>query len=184
MIIGITGTLGAGKGTVVEYLKTKGFIHYSARDFFVEEVKRRNLTVNRDTITETANDLRTKNGPDYVLKTLFSRATETGGDSVIESIRALAEGEFVKAHGQLWAVDADRKARYERIIRRASETDVISFDKFVEDEEREMNSTDPAKQNIAGVMKTADVVLTNNGTPEELFAQVEVALNAVNTKNA
>ena len=31
-IVGITGTLGAGKGTVVEYLtQQKGFKHYSAR---------------------------------------------------------------------------------------------------------------------------------------------------------
>ena len=33
IIIGITGTLGAGKGTVVEYLKKKSFKHYSVRSF-------------------------------------------------------------------------------------------------------------------------------------------------------
>ena len=27
LIIGITGTLGAGKGTIVEYLREKGFRH-------------------------------------------------------------------------------------------------------------------------------------------------------------
>ena len=32
IIIGITGTLGAGKGTIVDYLvKQKGFVHYSVR---------------------------------------------------------------------------------------------------------------------------------------------------------
>ena len=33
IIIGITGTIGAGKGTIVELLIKKGFKHYSVRDF-------------------------------------------------------------------------------------------------------------------------------------------------------
>jgi len=33
IIIGITGTLGAGKGTVVEYLKTKGYLLVFTKDF-------------------------------------------------------------------------------------------------------------------------------------------------------
>jgi len=41
IIIGITGTLGAGKGTVVEYLQEKGFRHYSARGFITKEVEKR-----------------------------------------------------------------------------------------------------------------------------------------------
>ena len=60
-IIGITGTLGAGKGTIVDYLvKEKGYVHYSVRAFLAEEVKRRGLEVNRDTLTEIGNDLRAK----------------------------------------------------------------------------------------------------------------------------
>ena len=43
-IIGITGTLGAGKGTIVDYLvQKKGYLHYSVRAFLSEEVKRRGL---------------------------------------------------------------------------------------------------------------------------------------------
>ena len=58
-IIGITGTIGAGKGTIVDYLvKEKGYVHYSVREFLAEEVKRRGLEVNRDTLTEVGNDLR------------------------------------------------------------------------------------------------------------------------------
>ena len=41
MIIGITGTDGSGKGTVVDYLvEQKGFKHYSARAIFEEEIAR------------------------------------------------------------------------------------------------------------------------------------------------
>ena len=35
--IGITGTLGAGKGTIVDYLiEKRGFVHYSVRAFITE----------------------------------------------------------------------------------------------------------------------------------------------------
>ena len=56
-IIGITGTIGAGKGTIVDYLvKEKGYVHYSVREFLAEEVIKRGLEVNRDTLTEVGND--------------------------------------------------------------------------------------------------------------------------------
>lgn len=180
MIIGITGTLGAGKGTVVEHLKTKGFEHFSARRFFTEELNRRGLPVNRDTMTEVANELRATFGPGYFTEQALLRAGQSGGDIVIESIRSVGEAEYLKSRGAyLWAVDADVHTRYKRITLRASETDKISFEKFQADEVREITSTDPTKQNIAGVMRLANVILTNNGTQEELFAQVEEALKHI-----
>lgn len=183
MIIGITGTLGAGKGTVVEYLKTKGFKHYSARAFFIEEVMRRGLEINRDNITDTADNLRTQRGPGFLAELMLERAQKEGGDAVIESIRSVGEAEYMKAHGALlWAVDADIKLRYERIQLRASETDKISFEKFVEDERREFANEDPTRGNIKKVMEMSDDTFQNNGTPEELFAQVETVLVSMHTK--
>ena len=72
VVIGITGTLGAGKGTIVDYLKEKkGFLHFSARGFIVEEIKRRNMEVNRDTMTSVANDLRANNSPSFIIDELY-----------------------------------------------------------------------------------------------------------------
>lgn len=177
MIIGITGTIGAGKGTVVEYLKTKGFKHFSARDVWSEEILRRGLPVNRDNMVLIANKLRAKNGSDYFARVAVEKAKQSGGDAVIESIRSVGEAQTIKAQGgMLWAVDADIKKRYERITRRLSETDRVSFDKFVADEQREWDNADPSKQNLKAVIAMADVVLTNDVSPEELFAQVEGAL--------
>lgn len=178
MIIGITGTLGAGKGTVVKYLVLKhGFEHFSVRAFLVEEINRRGLPINRDTMTSVANDLRALYGAGYLSEQLMIRAMERGGDVVIESIRSLGEAEYLKSHGaHLWAIDARIETRYERIVSRGSETDTISWGKFTADEQREFANTDPTKQNIKGVMAIADAVFRNDGTPEELFAQVEKAL--------
>lgn len=177
MIIGITGTLGAGKGTVVEYLKTKGFKHYSASGFITEEIVRRGLPVNRDTMRVVADDLRQKNGPGYITNELLARAQKTGGDAVIESIRSVGEANNLKDHGAiLWAVDADVHTRYERIVKRKSEKDSVTFEHFVEQERQESDNTEPYKMNLPKCIAMADAVLYNNGTQEELFTQVEDAL--------
>lgn len=183
MIIGITGTNGAGKGTVVEFLKQQGFRHYSARDFIVEEVTRRGLPVNRDNTRLTANDLRREHGPGYVLIELYKRAVEGGGNAVLESMRTVGEAEALKEKGVIiWAVDADRKARYERSVLRGTDLDKISFEKFCEQEDREMQGTEPWDMNVFGVMKLADRIFTNDGTPGELSAQVKEALHMAQNK--
>ena len=73
IIIGVTGTLGAGKGTIVDYLvKNKGFIHFSAReDVINKEIEKRGLPITRDNMVLVANDLRKNYGPSYVAEELF-----------------------------------------------------------------------------------------------------------------
>lgn len=178
MIIGVTGTNGAGKGTLPEYLAERhGFTHYSARAFIIEEIERRGLSVDRTSMNMVANDLRKMHGPEYVVKRLFERAKDNGGDAVIESVRALGEARFLKESGAfVVAIDADRKVRYERITKRASETDRVSFEEFCVQEDREMAQEAEYDMNVRGVMEMADYTLMNDGTLEELHAAIEEML--------
>ncbi|MEI6494451.1 MAG: AAA family ATPase [bacterium] len=177
-IIGITGTFGAGKGTIVEHLVSLGFKHYSASGFITEEIVRRGLSVDRDSMIAVANGLRAQHSPSYIIEELYKRASQDGGDAVIESIRTIGEAEALKEKGNfcLFAVDADRKIRYERISKRASDKDNVTFEKFCEKEDLEMNSTDPTKQNISACIVLANYTFDNNGTREELFNQVDEVL--------
>jgi len=178
-IIGITGTIGAGKGTMVEYLVNKyGFKHYSVRDFLIREAKKQNLPLNRDTYVKIANDLRHIYSPSFIIDELYKEAAKNGVNAIIESIRTLGEIASLrtKDNFSLWAVDAEPKIRYERIVARQSETDHISFDTFLANEKREMNAEDPTKQNLAGCIQQADVVFENNNNFEKLFLQIEEAL--------
>lgn len=176
IIIGITGKNGSGKGTIVEYLMgKKGFKHFSARGFIVEEMERRGLENNRDNMVLVGNDLRQKNSPSFVADELFKRAIESGQNCIIESLRTVGEIESLRSKGKfiLLAVDAEPKIRYERIIGRFGTTDNISFEKFLADEEREMDSTDTNKQNLKKCIEMADYIVDNNGTIEDLNFKIE-----------
>lgn len=177
MIIGITGTNGSGKGTVVDYLVEKSFAHYSMSGVIIEEIKKRGLAVNRDNTRLVGNNLRKTHGPAYLVETNYERAMQAGGDAIIEALRAIGEAEFLKEHAvPLLAVDADRRIRYERITGRAGALDQVTFEHFSEQEDRELAGTDVWDMNIAGVMAMADYTLHNDGTVEELHAQVDEAL--------
>ena len=180
--IGITGTLGAGKGTIVDYLvKNKGFVHYSVRAFITEEIKKRGLEVNRDTMTLVGNDLRAQHTPSWIVEQLYEKAVASGCNCIIESVRTPGEVAALrgKSNFYLFAVDADPKVRYERAVLRGSETDHISYETFIANEQREMDNTDPNKQNLGVCIREADFRFDNGGTIEDLHKQVEDVLQQI-----
>jgi dephospho-CoA kinase len=179
IIIGLTGTLGAGKGTVVDYLvQNLGYQHYSVRGFLTEEINRRGLEVNRDSMVVVANELRAKYSPSYIVEKLYLKAKESGRNCVIESIRTPGEVEMLEKQPNfhLFAVDADPNTRYKRISIRKSETDSITFDEFIQNEQREMTSDDPNKQNISKCIEMSEHTFLNNTTIDELYDQINTYL--------
>jgi len=184
-IIGITGTLGAGKGTIVDYLvKNQGFEHFSVRGYLTKVIHQRQLPLNRDSMVAVANELREQHGPSFIAEELYREALASGNDCIIESIRTVGEVTALQAKGgfYLFAVDADPKVRYARIVERASETDKISFEEFVANEAREMNTTDPNKQNLSECMRLADFRFSNDQGFDELYGQIDHVLTQINNQ--
>lgn len=184
-IIGITGTLGAGKGTIVEYLVSKyEFQHYSVRDYLIKEINRRGEAVNRDSMVNVANELRARNTPSFIVDELYKDAVDNAKNAIIESIRTPGEIKSLRKKGKfcLLAVDADPAIRYQRIIGRNSETDQISYETFIENEQREMETRDPNKQNLSECIKQADFTLRNDENFKQLYLQIDNVINEMKSK--
>ncbi len=182
MIIGITGSFGAGKGEVVNYLVKKGFSHYSARKFITAEIEKRGLPVNRDTMTTVANDLRANYGPTYIIESLFNEAKAKGGNAIVESIREVLGVRFIKSQGGVvLGIDAEPKLRYERAFKRGSETDNVTYEQWLRQEQIETNPDDPTKQDIFAALKESDVIVENSGTIEDLQRKLDLILEKYET---
>ena len=176
MLIGITGTDGGGKGAVVDYLVSeKGFAHYSGSGLITEAIEKRGMQVNRDNLRLVGNDLRRQFGNDYIARELIERSKNDNAKNVIiESVREVSAADLIKSSGgTLLAVDADQKIRYERITKRGSKKDSVSFDKFCEQEATEMNDPDPHGMQKRQVIEAADYTIQNNGTLEELHKEID-----------
>ena len=162
-------------------LLKKGFKHYSVRTFLEEEILKRGLESNRDNMVFVANDLRVQHGPSYIVEKLYSRAAEIGGDAIVESIRCVGEVEALRKKKDfvLFAADADIETRYSRIVERGSVSDRISFEEFVKQEQREMASSDPTKQNLKKCIEMADYIFKNDWTIVELHRKVGNVLGKI-----
>lgn len=175
MITGITGTNAAGKGAVVDFLKKKGFQHFSVREYLTEQLNKKNLPVDREHMQTLANELREKYGPSYIITQLYEQAL-VYQNAIIESIRCPGEiTELRKKPGfLLLGVDADQKLRFERATLRNSSTDIsLTLEKFIEDEEKEKNNQEPFKQNITKCLEEADILLLNNNMVPEFYSKLE-----------
>ncbi len=183
MIIGITGSIGGGKGTVVDYLKEKKeFAHYSSSDRLTEILQERGDVVDRDGMARIANELRAQN-PAGVPAETFKQYEKDGkpDNAIFEALHSVPEAEFIKSvSGIILGVTADSDVRYERISKRGGVKDNVSKERFVEQQEREeRGSDDPNKNNIFDVLKIADYTIDNSGTLRELHMQVDQILEKV-----
>ncbi len=177
MIIGLTGKNGSGKTEVSEYLKNRGFEYHSLSDEIRNEIRRRGLEITRDELIDIGNELRERYGPGVLAERILSHL-EQEHNYVIDSIRNPNEVEVLKRRKDfiLLAVEADSHIRFERSLKRGRENAAESFEQFMEEETRELESDNPANQQLHATQRKADRVLSNNGTIEELHRKLDKLL--------
>lgn len=179
ILLGITGTDGAGKGTLVDYLiDQKEFTHYSARAIWLVELAKRGIEPTRANMRLVANEIREAHGNDFLITHYLKKIEEEKPErAVIESIRTTAEAETLKAHGGiLIAVDADQKIRYERVQKRRSSSDQVTFEQFAAHEELEANDPNPHGMQKRKVMQMADYTIENNTSVGAFQAKIDDVL--------
>ena len=174
MIIGLTGTNGSGKTIVADYLKSKGFAFHSLSDEIREELRRQGPEATRERLIEMGNQLRAEYGP-AVLAERIKTKLRPDRNYVIDSIRNPYEIESLRATGDfhLLGLDAAQQTRYERVQQRGGPRAPASLEEFVEQEERELHSDNPASQQLRACFDLADETVRNDSTIEELNKRID-----------
>jgi len=179
MIIGLTGTFAAGKGTVAEYLIGKGFMYYSLSDELRLLMREKGIVTSRDNMQKVANKLREKYGPGFLASLVVKRLRGAPSitNSVVDSIRNVSEIAILRELKgfRLVAVDAPVDIRYERARKRGTERDPKSFGQFVAQEKKELAGNE-RQQQLMACMKQADFTIKNDGNFKNLYKQIEDVL--------
>jgi len=177
MIIGLTGTNGAGKTVAADYLQSKGFAFHSLSDEIREELARQNREATREQLIDMGNRLRAEYGP-AVLAERIKAKLRLEGNYVIDSIRNPYEVQALRSTGnfQLLHLDAPLDLRYERVRRRGGPRTPASRQEFVEQEQREMQSDNPASQQLQACHALADETLLNDGAIEEFQRKLDTVV--------
>ncbi len=173
IILGLVGTLASGKGAVKQYLTEK----YQAQglkfsDVFRDVLNRIDVPTTRENLQKVSTALRSSFGEDLLSRVIVSDVQKINSSIVIvDGIRRLSDIEFLKDMPNFFviAVDADSKLRYERMKLRNE--NIGDNDKTYEDFLNDENAE--ADRQIPDVIKTADFIIENNGTLEDLHSKID-----------
>lgn len=182
MLIGLTGTNGAGKGEVAKYLKKKGLAYFSLSDILREELNKKGLEISRENLQNLGNELRKKFGSGVLAEKAIEKIKD---NTLIDSIRNPKEieklREFASKSGIdffLLSVDAPVELRFKRLKKRGRLESAETLEEFKKREQLEMGK-EVYQQQLDTCMKMADYFIVNDGTLEELFDKVDKILEEI-----
>ncbi len=182
IIIGLTGPLSGGKGTMAEILKEKGFFCTSLSDRIREEIVFRGGEITRENLQNVADGLRQEFGPQILAERSWKTVASQSGNSVIESIRSIGEVDFLKRKPGfvLIGVTAPREVRYRRTVERTRVGDPLSWEEFVRLDKKDFKSgKDGNGRDIEACLKKSDYLIENTGTVGELNLAVDKILKKI-----
>lgn len=179
MIIGVVGTIGAGKDTVAEYLAKKGFQHISLSDILREIMGKENIEITTANMTDYGNKLRNKNGNGYLAKLAYKKIDQS--NSIITSIRQVGEIEYLKTKSNFYLikVDAPIEIRLKRLIERKREGDIKNIQELKKIEAKQASGKG-GDMNVNKCLAMADYTVVNDGSLDKLRRQVDQILKEIN----
>jgi len=180
LVLGLTGTIGAGKDVVSEHLKGKyNFKEIGMGDLNREELKATNLPENRENLQAISKERTDKFGQDYWAKKAAQKAKSMKADFVIiNGVRRPIDAQTQKKEFgnkfKLILVDADPKIRFERLKSRNRPGDPKTLEEFKKQEAAEHKLFD-----FEGVRKLVDFTLKNEGGFEPLYVEVDKMMKSL-----
>lgn len=177
MIIGLTGSLAAGKGVVSDFFKKKGFIYLSLSDELRQVAKERKIEITRENLQNLGNQLREEQGSGVLAKLVVDKIkNQEYKKAVVDGIRNPAEIDELEKLKNFFlvSVDADPKIRFERMVSRNRESDPITWNEFLKVDKKDKGIGEKKSgQGVGKCMKKASFVLLNEGSLEEVNEKIE-----------
>jgi len=176
MLIGVTGRIGAGKETLTQFLRDRGFIYFQTSDLLKEELRKREVEITRKNMQDLGDELRERDGPGVLMKMLLEKI-DVSGNYIIDSLRNTGEVEFLKNNVEnfiLIGIDASQKIRFERQVQRGKPSDPKTWEDFLEVDNRDnFDENNPMGQQVGKCIEISDFVVVNDGSLEEAMKKVE-----------
>ena len=158
---------GAGKSTIAEGLKSKGYDTINMGNTVRAEVKKRNLEPTSSNLGKLMLELREKNGPGAVAELVIPEIENSKSNVIIiDGIRSNAEIDVLRKYGtvKLLAIHASTDKRFEFLRERGRSDDPQTKENFEERDNRELGV------GISNSIALSDDAITNNNkTKEELI---------------
>jgi dephospho-CoA kinase len=164
LIVCLTGMPGAGKSTVADSLKEKGFSVIAMGDMIREEARQQNLDPTDTNLGDLMLKLRKDLGPGAIAHLILRKIKREGIASsgrdgiVVDGIRGIAEVDILKRVGcvKLLAIHASTNRRFTHLKERARSDDPSVIEDFVTRDKRELTV------GISEAIALADETLSNN----------------------
>jgi len=155
---------GAGKSTIAEGLKSKGYEIVNMGNAVREEAKKRNLESTRENLGKLMLELREKNGPGAIAE-LIKPEIESSSSNVIlvDGVRSNDEIQVLKKFGnvKLLAIHASTGTRFDFLQKRGRSDDPQTQEHFEERDNRELGV------GISNSIALSDYAISNIGLSKD-----------------
>lgn len=183
IILGISGEIASGKDTAGKYLAEKyGALSLRFSQPLRDMLDRLYLEQNRENMSTFSLHLRRAFGEDILSKVLLNDAEKSKEDFVVvDGVRRLPDIIHMETseHFYFAYVEASSEKRYERLVQRRQNTDDATKTPIQFEKDAKLET----ELQIASLKERADFVINNDGTLEELHAQVDKMMKELQSKN-
>jgi dephospho-CoA kinase len=171
-IIGLSGEMGSGKGTIAHYLVDRyGFISLRMSDMLRDIVQRLHISETRENISKVSKMVRDTFGQDVMSHVIAEDARTSQESIVVDGIRRREDIEHLRALDNFFLVyiEVDERIRYERLVARGENRGDSSktFKEFQEEQNME------ADRRVKELRDVSKYTLNNNGDITNLYVQMD-----------
>lgn len=187
MIIGLTGSLAAGKGVVSNFLKEKGFVYLSLSDELREIVKENKIEITRENLQNFGNFVRQNYGSGFLAdKAIYKIKNQKYRKAIVDGIRNPVEIQSLREKLEdffLVSIDAPQEVRYNRLVERQRESDPKTLEDFVRIDNKDKGIGElESGQAVAKCMQLADITIFNSGSLNEVKEKVRIVYEDLKKK--